>query len=74
VSLLLDDRVGFMLTDAWAPHGSDAEMEPRLLDSRLESEGLNDGLCEGDASALLSPVIVELLAARDQQKEQAGKI
>lgn len=61
VSLLLEDLAGFMLTEACVPHGSDAEMDPRLDESRLESEGLCRGLWEGDASALLVLVIARLI-------------
>ena len=44
VSLLLEDLMGFMLTDACVPHGSEAEMDPRLDESLLESVGLSEGL------------------------------
>lgn len=44
VSLLLDDRPGFMLTDACAPHGSEAEIDPRRDDSLRVRVGLIEGL------------------------------
>lgn len=49
-----------MLTDACVPQGSEAEIDPRLLESLFESEGLNEGLWEGETSALFVALIVRL--------------
>lgn len=44
VSLLLDVRDGFELTAVCAPHGSEAETDPRREESRLPVVGLSEGL------------------------------
>lgn len=64
VSLLLDVREGFELTAVCAPHGSDAETDPRREESRLPVVGLREGLWEGEFSVLLSALI--FMAAVDQ--------
>lgn len=60
VSLLIDERDGFRLTDACAPHGSDAEIDPRRDESLRVRVGLIEGLWDGDASALLTLIVLLL--------------
>lgn len=54
VSLLLEVREGCILTAACAPHGSEAETDPRREESLLPVVGLREGLCAGEFSVLLS--------------------
>ena len=53
VSLLVEERDGFIFTAACAPHGSEAVMDPLRDESLLDRVGLCSGLCAGDASVLL---------------------
>ena len=65
VSLLEDEREGLKLMSECWPHGSEADTEPRLAESRRESEGLPVmGLCNGDDSMLLI-----LLLCREQTSD-----